>query len=1139
LDSAQVREELVKVLKLDLIGPDPGHSREKETLDRVPSREYLTGFLVPFEPPSGQVKSESASDPTAQEQINLFSNKAATDDDQAPEGGSARRAFFPSSMGISVLVPKAASMIKAIVKWGDYKKTEQSEGKGEGGSASAREQWKRTQCERKVEIPIGVASEKPKTPDDVPESGGLKIVTSIRKVPPTDDGGFPAELVPPGTRSVSVFLVNYRPSAPDPTRDEGYIFQVDLTLSMEEPFVPRPNLRGLISSKEDTDENIADLQYRDCFEHAVGHGVSTSADLDPDGTCHTVRTEWVPVAAVEKVEPGEVPGVELAMEALGSLADSASARSRLEALSKFYGEWIEKQRGKIPSDSRRGDVARYLIEKAEFARKRIEAGIAGLDDPQVLEAFRIANRAMAQVMRRRALIEGGSYGDAPAWRAFQLAFILQNLPAIACPLHSDRNLVDLLFFPTGGGKTEAYLGLAAFTIVLRRLRNPGISSAGVSVLMRYTLRLLTLEQLGRAATMICALELERGQDVTKLGEWPFEIGLWVGMAATPNRMGRKGDTDQSTARARTIAFKNDDHKPSPIPLENCPWCGTKFTRNSFFLRPDPDQPLELKIVCNNRDCVFKGDRALPIVAVDEPLYRRLPCFIVATVDKFAGLPWFGRVGTLFGKVDRCDKHGFYGPCDPIGGASLEKPLLPPDLIIQDELHLISGPLGTMAGLYETAVDALSTRLINGKAVRPKIIASTATVRRAKEQVRALFARSEVEVFPPPLIDRRDSFFAFTASASERNPRLYAGVAAQGRSLKVVLLRTYLALMAAAQRLYDAEGGDKNFKNPADPYMTLVGYFGSLRELGGTRRIIEDEVNSRLQSYGTRKRVGEKDSLFSDRKIAEDVVELTSRESTDKVANAKRKLALPIRDKESVDVAIATNMISVGLDITRLGLMVVLGQPKTTAEYIQATSRVGRDEQRPGLIVTLLNIHRPRDRSHYERFEAWHASFYRGVEATSVTPFSPRAIDRGLAAVSVALARHGDGNLTAARHAVGILKERAQLGFVAQAAIERIDPSLNEVETAELKKKLTDRINDLLDEWDKIAHTKQNVGSGLQYGEEVGSDPPLLFAPLDPKLDSQPPGARKFKAQRSMRDVESNVNLFVERSDGVEVESDDS
>jgi hypothetical protein len=321
-------------------------------------------------------------------------------------------------------------------------------------------------------------------------------------------------------------------------------------------------------------------------------------------------------------------------------------------------------------------------------------------------------------------------------------------------------------------------------------------------------------------------------------------------------------------------------------------------------------------------------------------------------------------------------------------------------------------------------------------------------------------------------------------------------------------------------------------------MTLVGYFGSLRELGGTRRIIEDEVNSRLQSYGSRKRVGESAGLFANRKIAEDVIELTSRESTDKVANAKRKLGLPFHEKESVDVAIATNMISVGLDITRLGLMVVLGQPKTTAEYIQATSRVGRDEQRPGLVVTLLNVHRPRDRSHYERFEAWHASFYRAVEATSVTPFSSRAIDRGLAAVTVAIARHGNSHMTAPRNAAEILKQRARLGFVAEAAIRRIDPKLLEVDAAELRKKLTERINDLLDEWEKIAHTKQNVGSGLQYGEEVGSDPPLLFAPLDLRLDSQPPGARKFKVQRSMRDVESNVNLFVRRFDGVEVEGDD-
>jgi Helicase conserved C-terminal domain len=1135
LDSAQVRSELIRVLKLDLIGPGPGDSRENEILDRAPSREYLTGFLIPFEPPAGPPKQEAASDDTAGEQLDAFSNKPAGDDDQTPEGGSARRAYFPSSMGISVLISKEVSEIQALVEWGDYKRIEGSSA-GDGEVASTREQWKRTPRRVPVTIPIGKPAEKPES-RDVPESGGLKLVTSIRKVPPSDEpGGIPAELVPSGTRSVSVFLVNYRRPSPDAERDEAFIFQARLILSLKTSFVPRPNLRGLVASTDDTDEQIADLQYRDCFEYAVGHGVATSAAPSADGECREVRTEWVPTAAVEKVEPGEVAGAELSMEALGAIADAATMRAKLAALATDYGAWIEKQRAKIPSDPRRKTVAEYLIGRAQFARGRIEAGIAALDDPVVLDAFRIANRAMAEVMRRRAL---PAVLDAPAWHPFQLAFILMNLTGIADPFHSDRNIVDLLFFPTGGGKTEAYLGLAAFTLVLRRLRNPGISSAGVSVLMRYTLRLLTLEQLARAATMICALELEREKDVAKLGQWPFEIGLWVGMAATPNRMGRKGEPDQSTARARTLAFKNDDHRPSPIPLENCPWCGQKFTRNSFYLKPNSDQPQDLKIVCVSRDCAFKGDRALPIVAIDQPLYRRLPCFVVATVDKFAGLPWVGHIGALFGKVERYDREGFYGPCDPAGGAALEKPLLPPDLIIQDELHLISGPLGTMAGLYETAVDALSTREVSGKRVGPKIVASTATVRRADAQVRALFARSGVEVFPPPGIDRRDSFFALTVPASTRNPRLYTGIAAQGRSLKVVLLRSYLALLAAVQRMYAAEGGDKSPKNPADPYMTLVGYFGSLRELGGSRRIIEDEVNSRLQSYGSRKRIGEPEALFADRKIAEDVVELTSRESTDKVTNAKRRLALAFSSKERVDVAIATNMISVGLDITRLGLMVVLGQPKTTAEYIQATSRVGRDDSRPGLVVTLLNIHRPRDRSHYERFEAYHSSFYRGVEATSVTPFSPRAIDRGLAAVTVALARHGLAALTAPRHAAAILQERSRLEFVPAAAVARIDPRLPETEAAELNKKLTGRINDLLDEWEKIAHAKQQVGSGLQYQSEEGGAPPLLFDPLDPELEKQPAGARKFKAQRSMRDVEANVNLWVRRLDGIEVESEQS
>jgi len=654
--------------------------------------------------------------------------------------------------------------------------------------------------------------------------------------------------------------------------------------------------------------------------------------------------------------------------------------------------------------------------------------------------------------------------------------------------------------------------------------------------MRYTLRLLTLDQLGRAATMVCALELERQQDVAKLGAWPFELGLWVGQTATPNHMGRKGDNNRYSARAKTIEFQNDSgRKSSPVPLENCPWCGWKFKKDSFKLLPNPDEPTDLRVVCVNRECAFhsrRQARGIPILSVDEPIYRRLPCFLIATVDKFASLPWVGDTAGLFGKVARHDADGFYGAARPGRGAPLKAPLPPPDLVIQDELHLISGPLGTMVGLYESAIDALAGSSLLEDAPRPKIIASTATVRRAQRQIRALFGRTAVEVFPPPGPDRRDSFFARTVGADVQNPRTYLGIAAQGRSVKVVLLRTALALMAAAQKAWKDCGGDENPKNPADPYMTLLGYFNSLRELGGSRRIFEDEVKTRLVDYDfRRRRVGEASSLFANRPSWTEPQELTSRVSTHEIADTKRRLELFHGEKEHVDVALATNMISVGLDITRLGLLVVLGQPKTASEYIQATSRVGRDEARPGLVVTLLNIYRPRDRSHYERFCAWHESFYRSVEATSVTPFSPRAIDRGIAAVTVALARLGHAGMTAPRSALAINKHRVELDYVAEVLARRAeghDAQLGSEESEALRQKVKDRANGLLDAWQSIATKKGD----LQYQQEIGVAPPLLFDPLDPELAKQTKEAQQFKVNRSLRDVEPTVNLWLRNPDGV-------
>jgi Helicase conserved C-terminal domain len=1119
MTSAEVREKLVESLELDLVGPRPGLGDANEILPQSPSRWYLTGFLVPIDAAPSQKLDEEAT-----EELDS-AESGGVDDDEPPERGSARNRIFASSMGVSMLVPAGAKALEVTVTWGDYE------------PRSGPESWARVPREHRLTLDLPAKTGNTRE-TAVPESKGLKVALLVR---PVESAALDAGLAA-GTRTVSVFLVNRRKPAPDEVKDRAFVFQAQLDIGADVPLVARPDLRGLAS--DDWDDRIADLQYRDTGEYAVGHNVATEAIL-MHGHCRAVRTCWVPTANVERVAPAPIAGVELKMDVLAALADFPDAQAKLNPLVTEYRAWIAAQT--VPTlSAKRKETADGLQSRAQVAANRIAQGIALLGDPQCLAAFKLANKVMAAAARRRLGVMQGKPTESitPEWRPFQLAFLLMNLPGIARPSDEDRKIVDLLFFPTGGGKTEAYLGLAAFTLVLRRMQNPGIAGAGVSVLMRYTLRLLTLDQLGRAATLICALELERQKDSTLLGDWPFEIGLWVGKAATPNHMGRKGDNDRDSARARTIAYLNDDRKPSPIPLEECPWCGTKFKPISFKLLPNQDEPTDLRIRCLNRSCEFGREFSLPILAVDNPIYRRLPCFLIATVDKFAGLPWVGQVGAFFGRVTRYDaKAGFFGPCDTAQGAAIPGGrLLPPDLVIQDELHLISGPLGTMAGLYETALEALSIRQLDGVAVKPKIIASTATVRRADSQIRALFNRATVDIFPPPGPDRRDSFFAHTLPASESPARQYAGIAAQGRSPKVVMLRVYMALLGASQKYFDRLKV-KGQENPADPYMTLVGYYNALRELGGARRLIEDEVRNRLVDYSSRKRRGEAEGLFADRRIDYEPVELTSRESTARVSEAKRRLALPFGQDKAVHVAIATNMISVGLDITRLGLMVVFGQPKTSAEYIQATSRVGREESRPGLVVTIYNVHKPRDRSHYERFEIYHETFYRSVEVTSVTPFSPRALDKGLAGAMVGLARHSLAPMTPARGAAQILFERTRLDFVVDTLAERAlgHSTLPPAEADLLRRRVRERTLDLLDEWSKEAMELANVGVGLQYNPtEAGGAQPLLRDFLSADLKNLPPNHRrmKFRANRSLRDVEPSVAVQVKTIDLQPVEEEE-
>ncbi|MCL5960650.1 MAG: DISARM system helicase DrmA, partial [Chloroflexi bacterium] len=703
---------------------------------------------------------------------------------------------------------------------------------------------------------------------------------------------------------------------------------------------------------------------------------------------------------------------------------------------------------------------------------------------------------------------------------------------------------DLLWYPTGGGKTEAYLGLSAYVMGLRRLQGEiggRTGEYGVAVLMRYTLRLLTLQQFQRATALICACEMIRretlGNGDERWGREPFRIGLWVGQRMTPN------STEQSAEAVR------QDHGQfhhgsaiggvgSPAQLTNCPWCGEKI---------DPGRDIKVETFAGGRartlihcgdqlgHCEFSRRKAsgegLPVMVVDEEIYRRLPSLLIATVDKFAQMPWNGATEMLFGQVDGyCERHGFRSsdiddtdshPARhdlPRAKTVAFAKLRPPDLVIQDELHLISGPLGTLFGLYETAVDDLTTWEVDGNQVRPKVIASTATIRRAPDQVHALFRR-KVSVFPPHGLDVEDNFFAKQREPSEKYPgRKYVGICASGRRLKAALIRVYVAHLAAAQFLYEKYG------RGADPWMTLVGYFNSMRELGGMRRLVDDDIRSRLAKMDLRSLATRRPPVVEEltsRKGSTDIPLVLDRLETvfdpddEARRRAKQKAGERVETPTPIDVLLATNMISVGVDVPRLGLMVVGGQPKATAEYIQATSRVGR--QFPGLVYTVFNWARPRDLSHYERFEHYHATFYQQVEALSVTPFAPRALDRGLTALLVSQIRLRGREFNGNGRAGSITSSHPYIQEAIKAITDRAWAITCRTDIRDL---VEGELKERLDKW--LAEAQRTTGGRvLGYKDKKdGVTVGLLRAPSFDSWDT-------FTCLNSLRDVEPTVALILE------------
>ncbi|KHO22978.1 helicase-related protein [Mycolicibacterium setense] len=1047
------RDGMIRELGRDLIGPSNDGDDAYEVIKELPLDRYVVGVLWP-----SNDDVQEAPDPDSDD----------SGDSEGFEDTPVSQALmrYPSSMGITFTIDLSRTTeVKVDLHVAQYIPSDADAEPEESGRSAKRRQKSRPAEWLRVPTvidPVALDVGRSRT-EYLSVAPDLQLYVYVRQ--PKD-----------GAVTVSLALRNTKvANRKGELRDAFAWFQVGIAVSTDKPAImdrTQPQL-----SSTDPDLSSAALLYRNARVFAIGHGCAATWEPTTDPYVSAVESTFLPQVEVHRARPAQLSDIDIRMSTLADGAD-AVVLENLRAMVAAYREWIDGlDQSVVDGDTdvppRLRGVAAGHMEDARSAAMRIEAGIELLSgDPQVFKAFRLANRAMQIQRARQDWVRKGHQGAVDpgtdqSWYPFQIAYILLNLRGLADRKHQDRDIADLLWFPTGGGKTEAYLGLIAFTIILRRLRNS--AATGVAVIMRYTLRLLTIQQFERATTLMCALERLR-LDRQDLGTKSFSIGLWVGSKATPNNL------DDARRALNNLRAGQELAENNPVQLTQCPWCGEDLDYSNYVVEKLPER--HLVIACRTPSCDFRD--GLPVHVVDEDIYRERPELVLGTVDKFAMMAWNERVRDLFSR-------------DGLGEA--------PDLIIQDELHLISGPLGSIVGLYEIAVDAAcGVRLSDAgpATTRPKVIASTATIRRADRQIKAVFDR-DARQFPPPGIDPDVSFFAEPAPRDALGTRAYVGVMTAGASHATLLVRTYGALLQAAQDL-------KGDEDSRDPYWTLMGYFNSLRVLGSATLQVDADVRDRLKVVAGRNET-------TPRKISR-VTELTSRVPSSEIPEALKGLETALPDDEVDDVVLATNMISVGLDIDRLGLMAVMGQPQSSAEYIQATSRVGR--KHPGLVVTIFNSARSRDRSHYESFLPFHQALYRAVEATSATPFAARARDRGLQGILVALARllvdelapdtaaHlADANYDSLTELVKIIDRR-----VRSTAPEEADATL-------------DQIDALIDVWSSEAAAKPN----MRYNNPRNVEAALLVEAGAALVEEYSQEAAPWPTLRSMRDVDAESSLY--------------
>ncbi|MCH7646990.1 MAG: hypothetical protein IIA83_00065 [Thaumarchaeota archaeon] len=1008
--------------------------------------------------------------------------------------------------------------------------------------------------------------------------------------------------------SLSVFVTNESSVHGDDYVDDSQcVFQPTIKLTSSNSSKIFLNISKILPKKINQinpDDRITAFLFRNFKHFAAGRNCSVEWNPEEQTSMTSwVQTTFTPNFIIREIKPRS-PSNEieksLSMRLLSEIHDYSKYSDILMPIIDDYKKWIDdlinRKNKWIESES---DYEKNFISIIDVPQKQIDDCIEALDrikegmqiissNPLIGESFRFANEAMYlnrsytvwakenrdKIAKGEQISESGPNFDSqkePTWRLFQLAFLLLTIESLSNPNSRNRKTVDLLWFPTGGGKTEAYYGVIAFILAHRRLKGSnfnkqnGIQSPkleeeldryGVTVIMRYTYRLLTLQQFQRAVTLFCAFEyirLKNSDNVKKFGSEPFLVGLWVGHDTTPNNFDEAKKLIQQKRNNSNFIIDRTD----PIQLLNCPWCGRKLNAHNYEFEQNYQsleklKPKRIRIRCSNK-CFFgkplDSDRVLPVVFVDDDIRNLRPSLLIATVDKFAQISWNWKYSTLFGNVSQyCKEHG-YNPgnmsttskdrCNHIKKhkfsngqeeifptININRKLSPPELIIQDELHLIAGPLGTLTGLYETAIEILCTNEQNNT---PKIIASTATTKKSDIQIKYLFNSDMTKIFPPQGFEFGDSYFAQVLPLSDDHPgKLHVGVCSTSVSGPNVDSRIASCMLRKIRHIrenkakYHFDGKNYKFEDDEiDSYFTLVSYYNTIKNLGSAMRMYEDTVPNYMDTIinTSENRFQKENSAIKKSVKILQKTELTGRINAANIPQILHRMEIKLPDKEVLDALLCTNMLSVGVDVDRINVMVINGQPKSTSEYIQATGRIGRKD--PGIVVTNYTYIRPRDLSYFENFNQFHSTYHKSVEPGTLTPFAGRARDRGLAGVFFALVRLNSKTISEDPKMFTRTKQIDEIKKKILKRVALLEPKEEEYTAQDIEK--------IIEKWELAVSQYRN------WSEESTSD---LRYRRNPVTNVTKPGVtyllnssrdtfneNTFVIPESLREAESEIRLY--------------